>query len=382
MKIAFLYGTFSIGNRPLDFDNLYTSKRGLTGSELSCIEYALAMKERGHDVMLVVGQPMEPREWCGLHVTPLSHPSVVDGCDVVYSWNEPDLLREITPGPLRVTNQQLNDFNYCRPGWEAFVDIVTSPSAHHMEFLRTLAPAVKRWEVMPNGCDPMMYKPGKKVPGRVIWASSPDRGLHRLLEAWPAIKNRVPEAHLRCFYNFQKADFDELEQTGPLVSLDLLEIAQRKRYIEHAMARIGGARWGVEHIGSVSRERVRLEFEQAIVLAYPCETIRYTEGFSVTTLEACASGTLPIITNTDALGAIYGEAAHVLGSIKDLADSVVRGLTDEAWRNEYVQKSVTLAHEHSWEKLSAKLEGLLTASTRTDKKKKHVAVTQETGVGR
>jgi glycosyltransferase involved in cell wall biosynthesis len=368
MRLAFLYGRFSLGQRPLDFDNLYDAPRGLTGSELSCVEYAQAMRDRGHEVTLVVGQPMLPREWEGLTVCQLDNPKVVDGFDAVLSWNEPNLFLETSNEPLRVVNQQLNDFAYCRPGWEEHVDIVTSPSGHHLEFLKKQAPGVKAWEVLPNGCDPAMYEDRERIPGRVIWASSADRGLHRLLEVWPEIKRRVPEASLRAFYNFQAADFDELEAVQQNVHPDLLEIAQRKRYIRYAMSKLAGPRWDVEHIGSVGRERMRIEFEKAMVLAYPTDTIRYTEGFSVTTMEACASGCLPVITDIDSLGHIYGDAVPMVhlgddgltrAKLGEFTDLVVRGLTDEAWRAESVTKCKSLAAKHAWPVLAARLEDII-----------------------
>ena len=369
MRIAFLYGGFSLGNRPFDFDKLYTDRRGLTGSELSCIEYAKAMQKRGHDVTLIVGQPMQTREWEGLVVRQLDDPKIVSGCDAVLSWNEPGLLREVAPGPVRIVNQQLNDFAYCQPGWEEHVDLVTSPSDRHLEFLKPQAPKVEQWAVLPNGCDPTMYREGCKVPGRVVWASSADRGLHRLLEMWPSIKRRVPHATLRCFYHFGPAHFDEFEQTGENVHPDLLEIAQRKRYIQYAMERLSGPKWGVEHVGSIGRERMRLEWEEAEVLAYPADTIRFTEGFSVTTMEACASGTVPVITDVDALGQIYGSNGPAVVELGPngfdaevssvFSDIVVRALTDYRWRQATVLDARMLAERHAWSLLAEKLETLL-----------------------
>jgi len=348
------------------------------------------MHARGHDVALIVGQKVEPCEWRGLKIFPCSDPRLVDGCDAVLSWNEPNLFLETNPGPLRVVNQQLNDFGYCQPGWEQFVDVVTSPSAHHLEFLKKQAPGVPHWEVLPNGCDPTQYDVQRaRIPGRVIWASSADRGLHRLLEMWPEIKRRVPHASLRAFYNFQAAEFDEFEQSGPAIQPDLLEVAQRKRYIQYAMSRLAGPKWDVEHVGSVGRDRMRAEFEKSVVLAYPCDTIRYTEGFSVTTMEACASGCLPVITDIDSLGHIYGGAAPMvsMASIYELReatnvdkpgvrihegltpaakdvfiDLVVRGLTDDAWRAEHVAQCRALAERHSWPVLAARLEQILTTA--------------------
>lgn len=372
MRIAFLYGGFSLGNRPLDFDALYESSRGLTGSELSCVEYAQAMRARGHDVLLLVGQEMVPREWRGIHVRALNDPKVVADCNVVYAWNEPNLLREVAPGPLRVVNQQLNDFAYCHPGWEDWCDLVTSPSAHHLAFLQKQAPAVRAWAVVPNGCNPTQYSNDIRIPGRVIWASSADRGLHRLLEVWPEIKRRVPHASMRCFYHFVDAHFDDLEAPGPNVHPDLLEIAQRKRYIRYAMSKLAGSTWDVEHVGSVSRARMASEFSSAEVLAYPADTIRYTEGFSVTTMEACASGCLPIITDVDAMGQIYDGAAPMIAmgdppvfaekQRLELVNLVVRGLIDEEWRSGQTALCRMLAEQHAWSVLAERLEQTLTAT--------------------
>jgi hypothetical protein len=383
MRIAFVYGSFSLGQRPFDFDQLYTARRGLTGSELSWLEYALAMKDRGHDVLLVVGQPGLEREWRGIRVTSLTDPKIVADCDVVFVWNEPNLCREIPAGPLRVVNQQLNDFGYCRPGWEEWCDLVTSPSAHHLAFLKKQAPAVRAWAVLPNGCDPSQYRQGARVPGRVIWASSADRGLHRLLECWPAIKARVPHASLRAFYNYAPAHFDDYEAVGQNVHPDLLEIAQRKRYVEHAMSKLSDPRWDVEHVGSVGRKRMALEFEHAEVLGYFADTIRYTEGFSVTTMEACASGCLPVTTDVDSLGHIYGDAvpmvkgpfdARALGEFVDL---VVRGLTDPSWRTRQVTNCLALAADHDWTVLAETLEGILEGALahRSGKKPKKTTTT-------
>jgi glycosyltransferase involved in cell wall biosynthesis len=378
MRIAFLYGKFSLGARPFDFDALYTAPRGLTGSELSCIEYARAMAARGHDVLLIVGQPLEPRTWYGVNVSPLVDPNAVADYDAVLSWNEPNLVFEVPPGPLRVVNQQLNDFAYCRPGWEGVVDLVTSPSARHLEYLKHQAPSVADWAVLPNGCDPTLYEldddARRTVAGRVVWASSADRGLHRLLEMWPRIKRAVPHATLRCFYHFEPAHFDDYEQIGPNVHPDLLEIAQRKRYVRYAMEKLSAGGWGVEHVGSVSRHRMAEEWERAEVLAYPCDTIRFTEGFSVTTLEACASGALPVITDTDALGQIYGDVAPMT-KLSDsdrfdaqaqihFSDLVIEGLTNHEWRRAHVARCRALAVEHSWGILAERLENILLSRLR------------------
>ena len=200
MKIAFVYGPMSLGNRPIDFPNVWSSSRGLTGSELSCICLSKEMAKMGHSVSFFIPGP-NAVEFDGIPLRDYANlSSESGGYDAVCSWNEPDALRGVSPKAVRLVNQQLNDFRYCQSGFDDFVDLYTSPSQSHMDFIRTQTPSPHKWSVLPNGCDPSQYG-SSKVPGRVIYASSPDRGLHLLLQAWPAIKKAVPHAHLRVFYN-------------------------------------------------------------------------------------------------------------------------------------------------------------------------------------
>lgn len=383
-KLAFIYGPFSTGSRHFDFEKLWTDPRGLTGSEISCFMYAAQMARRGHDVTLFVAQPVAPEAVLGTERIPVRSWSE-DALRLerarpaaVLSWNEPDLLRSVPPGALRIVNQQLNDFTYCKPGYDDFVDIYTAPgsSPKHFDFVRNQTPSPHKWTMLPNGCDPDVYAVGKKVPGRVLWASSADRGLHLLLQCWPEIRRRVPNATLRALYNFTQ--YSELKNyregdispwTKQPVCADILEIASRVRYIEAAMEQLKD--YGVEHVGSVSRLQMVTEWEQAEVLGYSCDTIRWSEGFSVTTMEACASGTVPVVTDIDALGDIYGGLDSCVkgwdaspAALQRFTDNVVRGLTDPEWAARVREQARALANEHRWDKLALRLEGLLVERVR------------------
>lgn len=375
MKIAFVYGPFSIGQRPIDYSNLWDDPRGLTGSEVSCIQYARAMAARGHDVTLLACQPGPPQNlkldgpgYGSVHVraTEGDVGALGENWGTVCVWNEPDILRLVRPDVVRLVNQQLNDWTYCQPGFADHVDIFTSPSAHHMQYVRDLSTGPdKRWWVLPNGCDPDAYSPMSKVPGSVLWASSPDRGLHLLLQAWPEIKRRVPHATLHCYYNFPKGQIESYEEgatvQGHVVTPDILELARRARYVRYALPRL--AHLGVRHMGSVSRNQMALAMSEAAVLAYPCDTIRYTEGFSVTTMEACAAGMIPIISDVDALGEIYGGAvamvpAPVSKRMDQFVEYVVRALTDSASGGAQ-HAARELASRHAWPVLAERLEKIL-----------------------
>lgn len=54
--------------------------------------------------------------------------------------------------------------------------------------------------VVPHGYDETQVKPGVKIPKTCLYASSPDRGLDTLLEAWPKIYAAHPDASLVVTY--------------------------------------------------------------------------------------------------------------------------------------------------------------------------------------
>jgi len=368
MKIGFLYGDTILCGRWIDFNNVWDSPRGLTGSELSYLSYAREMSRRGHQVVLFIHNHGGPPSWEGIEIRDISllH-TLDDSFDVAYAWHEPNLLENVRPPTLRMVNQQLNDFNYARAGFDQYVDVYTSPSESHREYFYKgagspqLPTSHHKWEVLPNGCDPSQYSDGPRVPGRIVYASSPDRGLHLLLQAWPKIKEKAPEAHLRIFYNID----DWINRMSPIENhhiLDFRELSCRARYVKLAIQRMSGM--DVHKIGSVSRRRMAEEWSQSMVLAYPCDTINFTEGFSVTTMEACASGVFPVISSVDSLGQIYGGSiptvtAPVRDRLDEFSDLVIRGLRDEAFRKEATDKAKAFADGYKWSVLTQKLEDII-----------------------
>lgn len=360
MKIAFLYGQFSTGARAFDVQNLESSKRGLTGSELSCLMYARAMAKRGHDVTMFLPMPVSSSPTIeGVRMVSVDGfgAFMQRGEDVVYSWNEPDLLRGAN-ARLRMCNQQVNDFDYCKPGYANCVDLFTSPSEPHRDYLVSRYPETAgKWEIVPNGCDPTQYT-AAKMPGRVLYASSPDRGLHLLLQCWPEIKRRVPQAHLRVLYELETWAKNLRDNAFPDPGIQ--ECGQRARYIELALARM--KHLDVTAVGSVSRQDMAREMAEAEVLAYPCDTIRFTEGFSVTTLEACAAGAIPVINPVDSLGHLYGELPSADG-VGRFPDRVCAALDSShanvRWQQECRDIGKKIAARHEWDVLAEQLERIM-----------------------
>lgn len=366
MKIAFIFGAWSVGSRPLDFNNLWSNPRGLTGSDLGVAITAKEMAKLGHDVSLfTVHAGNRPNSWEGVKLYGVEEIPVVitSDFDAVISWSEPDVLRPIPKGPTRVVCQMLNDFTYCQPGYDKYVDVWTTPCQMLINHLSAQegAPKKDKFVVLPLGCDPSWYS-DQRIPGRVIWASSADRGLHWLLQEWPKIKAAVPFADLRIYYNFNYSSTEGMEPNSNNHP-HFIEMGHRARYMKEAIKRL--KHFGVLQVGSVSRDVMHQEMSMASVLAFSCDPIAFTEGFSVATLEAHASHTVPIITNADCLGSIYDNSGAIViktplqNHLSDFTSSVIRALTDKAFADGVVSKCMKFAEKHTWAHSAIKLNEII-----------------------
>ena len=311
MRIAFLYPSSLVSN-PIDPANIWTDKRGLTGSEMACFMYAIELSKRGHGVTIFTNftQGGDIGKVTCCHYGEWQSTYCRQGWDAMVSL-APEPFKFAQPGVLKIFNQQVSNFNLCEPGWEQTVDILAPLSSSHANHMACMTGFPKgQWRVMGNGVDLHEFTPGKKEPGRMIWASSHDRGLHWLLEAFPKVRNAVPHAELHVFYNSEG-----LKNFATMNGQDLLtdsgrhmaELAQRSRYTLEALDRLKGK--GVFAHMSVSRERIRKEMGKASVLAYPCDPVHYTETFGVAVLEACAAMAVPVICTSDCFGEMWEDAS-------------------------------------------------------------------------
>lgn len=348
---------FAIDNRfvlhVIDPSRLYDSDRGLTGSEISMIKYAEGFAARGHDVT-IFGRFVKNHESNNVRFIKFEEivHYVSENWDVVIAFITPHILKAFSRCDLKVFNQQVNDFRYCQ-GWEEYVDLAVAPSARHRDYLKTLS-NFNNWHVVPNGVDPSQYVTTEKIPGKMIYMSSPDRGLHWLLEAYPEIKRRVPYASLDIFYDWDKF-YDA-------VKFDSTETAFRLRYIQSATEKL--SKHGVVHHKCISRIRMAKELSKATALAYPVDTLGFTEGFSVSILEAATAGCLPVIVGADALESVYTGYVPCIKSPyiehkQEWIDEVCKVLSDESYRESWKNKAKLLSVIYAWDNLVSQFADLL-----------------------
>lgn len=364
LKIGIILGDFSIGKRLLDFNNLWTSTRGLTGTDLAFVRVAEEFQKLGHEVELFTACSTPIGLYHGMRIRSTADIVKIDNekFDAVINFNEPNLFIGMEK-PFKLLYMMLNDFSFVLPEFDQWTDHYVGVCQEHTNYVANNSNTNGKWSVVPLGCDPDKYK-DKRIPGKVIWCSSADRGLHWLLSQWSTIKCAVPNAFLKIFYHFSYIDLEKVEDNQthhPHVT----EMAQRIRYIKKAVKEL--AHLDVEHVGSVSRERMQTEFSEASVFGFPCDTVAFSEGFSVSTLEAHASHTVPVITDADCLGGIYQNSGCVMvNDIKDNLDiftqKMIQALTDQEFANQKIKKSREFAKQHTWTQTAQQLETIIKES--------------------
>ncbi len=348
-KLAFLLDPSDCG-RPMDPERIDQDPRGLTGTDVTSFNLALEMGRRGHDVTWYTNltHNFEARGIKFAKWERWDSESKQEWHAVVATLN-PWGLEKANKGALRVLNQQINDFKKF-PGWEQYTDVATALSLTHQRQLSKFT-NFQNWQILPNGCDPSVYHEGSRDNKKLVWASSPDRGLHWLLELYPNLKNRVPGVEVHVYYMYAA---EAANGTG--------ETANRFRFMNRVLEKFKGK--GVFFHGSVSRQEIAQVFSESRILAYPCDPTGFTEGFSCTTLEAAVSGCLPVIVGADALGEIYSDFVPTTPAPYPVHrahyfENLVKYLTDDVAYRAAQTRAKEMAQTHNWQAIGQKLTDIL-----------------------
>lgn len=373
MKLAFIAGRNSTAlHGQFDVDGLFEN-RALTGSESAFFNAARGLSARGH-VVDVYCDAVKPVQACER----LSKANVFQIDDLerranefageyeaFISLNEPDQFRKLPKNGLKIVQHQYNDFLNSQEGFDSFVDIYAFLSPVHRDHLVNVAklPRGKACWV-PNSIDVRMgaatVQGAEREAHTAVWCSSPDRGLHRLLEMWPAVRKKISDAKLKVFYRFWEW-IEECKNTDS-------KLGVRARYIAECVRRLGSkGENGIYIMGAVPNVQIAAELRSARVFPYTCDCITFTEGFSVATMDAAWAGCVPIISDTDAIGDIYRECAVVIpgkpGEQKDQwVQTIVDAMSNPAWAEQVADKARQWSAKFDIERVACLWENLIQAN--------------------
>jgi len=176
------------------------------------------------------------------------------------------------------------------------VDRVFALTQWHQDEIKKVYPMVpeEMWFFARNGVDTQYYKQEvKRNPFKLIYSSTPFRGLDVLLEVFPTIKNLVPEAELHIFSSMLVYGQGDKTETD-----DFKALYKKAEEME-----------GVTYHGSVIRRELAKEMKSSAILAYPNH---YPETCCITAMESVTAGTPIVTSNKAALPEIIPKGCAIL----------------------------------------------------------------------
>ena len=324
-------------------------ERQIGGGETAMLNCASewATQHGGNEVLLFC--PCSPGHKYGIDFIPIDHfvPFITSlDVDVLVAWDFPHAFRFADRVKHRVLAFQLN---HAEVGvFSSVIDEYWHPSNWHRDRFCKLWPEIPvrhAFGDMTNGVDVSRYErvaqTDVRADHRVIYTSSPDRGLHHLLRFWPRVRDAVPDAELHVYYDIKRwleSNFEGEKNGYVLPTLD------RAKYI--AMV-VQDPPPGITFFGGVSQGSLAKAQIGASVLCYPCDPVAPTEGFSMTVLEGITAGCSVLTTNADAFPELWSGVPGVQILPLPVQDDVWVDALVKALQNGSPGR-VTEFREHTW----------------------------------
>lgn len=244
---------------------------GAGGSETAVIEMAARLAGLGHATTVFNANdgPLRDRDVEYVDATRFDPDRAAD---VVIAWRAPEVADLGAVGEQRyLWMHDIDVGDRLTPARaERFTGILALSEAHAAH-LRARYPFLdeRRLIVTRNGLDVGRFEHEvARRPHRLVYSSSPDRGLDVLLAIFPRIRARVPDATLEIFYGWSAIDDD----------------------LRAALARLLDQP-GVTYHGQVDQARLAREMLASALWVYPTD---FAETSCITAMEAQAAGAVPI----------------------------------------------------------------------------------------
>ncbi len=213
---------------------------------------------------------------------------------------------------------------------------------HNFDHIFALSPFHKRYlnanQAIPkdkivltrNGIRPERFKnkTHTKNPNKIVFPSSPDRGLAEAIYIVEKARKELPDLELHAYYGFEN-----LRKCGLAPLADKLEalIAERP--------------W-VKYHGGVQQDILAKEMGEAVVWLYPAVFI---ESFCITALESVCSGTYPLVRDIGALPDTLRDFSEK-GMATVIDQDVESDMDQQLWADELVK----IIKDKKWESIDVR----------------------------
>lgn len=229
------------------------------------------------------------------------------------------------------------------PGMEAmdhYKKILALSPFHKKYLVSAFGMPADKVHVTANGIKPERFAsdPHKKNSNKVIFSSSPDRGLDRVMYVLDRVRTVHPAIELHVFYGLDQ----------------LLKFGRQKEY-DTLKAMMSERPW-VKYHGGVSQEVLMSHQQDAAIWLYPTNFI---ETSCITAMEMVGNGVYPIVRAIGALVDTLAEAHEngmativesdcaSIGEQEIYANEVIKAISEKKW--EHVKLDMS---KYSWENVA------------------------------
>ena len=373
LKAEATFTIFFYQPHSIPFDGTTPRTRGLGGTESAIVYLAEALARLGHRCVIfnTCDQPaaVEGVEYAPWQAMPVR--SVADEPDVVVSVRHWQAIGKARFAPLQIfwtgdafDQPFLQEFG--DPSRRSEIDLVMLQSDWQIETFHThhglpLSQIVRTTLGAAASAHPAGVRPHESIrvrgsdprptrPRRMAYASTPFRGLDVLLDLFPRIRGRCPDAELEVFSSMRVYGMSEAEDQKTFEAL------YRK-----------ADQPGVTLVGSVPQLELAARLRHARILAYPNH---YAETFCIAAAEAQAAGCPVVTTALGALTETVGEAGICIpGDPRTpqyqhaFVDACVSLLTDdERWQGLSGRAVAQASAKYSWMGIAAHWETVCRAA--------------------
>lgn len=263
-----------------EWDSKVYKERGIGGSETACVEMATWLKKLTKRQVLVFNERKEVFEdENGVIYTPLEQ------MHSYFSAKKP-ALHVAWRHNFKMTDAKTIVWSHdlLVPGGEKSQDFdkYLALSKFHAGFVKAMINVPdEKLCVTRNGIDPLKFKweNPTKNPNKVIYVSSPDRGLDRAIEVCEIARASLPDLELHVFYGL-----DNLVKMGKAAEVEHFKQLMDKPWI-HAH-------------GNLPQAELMKHYQDAAIWLYPAN---FLETFCISALETVLCGVYPIVRNYGAL---------------------------------------------------------------------------------
>ena len=272
-------------------------EKGIGGSETSHVRMAQELFKRGYPVVSYAPIP-DGKDYAAdpTGLTWLSNAEYRSNHKVLINYRDPKLFDNLKPKGAKwwFVAQDVDYGSEWTPERLAKVDRYICLCPVHATYTAQKYPELHksgRIFTSSNGISSDAIRSAisgvKRNPKRIMYASSPDRGLMFILENWFRIKERVPDAEFHVFYGF--ANYDAIIKHNGESDW---RVENKRRLME--LLNQPGVVWH----DRVGQEELWRNWAESNIWFYPTD---FPETSCITSMEAQACGAIPVTTNLWAL---------------------------------------------------------------------------------